>query len=649
MKARSLAFVFFAFDACAPAQNDHWYSHVVSAYHAPPVAPIDFRNSPRIDNLIRAGILYLSLPDAIALAVENNLDVEFERLALPVANTDILRAKGGGTLRGISLTVAEAPAGIGGPPAPVLNAVYPTGTSPVPAYTPNLTTFAPAITAASPFNSSVVTSFGVLPDIAPTQTGIDINGAAALSLGPPIPQFDPVLTTAETWQHETVPELTAFTSGLSTFVADNSTTTFGFSQGFSSGALVTAGFTGVHEHSNATNFIFNPFISSGLNVNVVQPLLRGFGPAVNRRFIRIARNNLETTDLLFRQQLISTIYGTVRLYEDLVSLGEDVKVQEETLALAERLYQDNRSQVEHGTLAPVELTRAQASVATARQNLAYSRGNFAQQQLILKTFLTRRGTADPAVRLARIQTTTPLDIPAREPVRPAEDYVVEGLQKRPELGEARLQIENSHIALRGSRNELLPELDLVASSQNVGLAGQRNPFAGPTALPPPPGTIGGLGTNLKQVFTGRYPTYSIGVQLSVPLRNRIARADVARDEIQIRQWDIRRQQLENQIRLEVEADVVALTQARAALDAAIEARILQEQSLKIEQEKYSVGLSTTFLVIQYENFLAQARSTEVAARNVYVKARAALERATGTIVEDHGISVQEALSGRLSH
>jgi outer membrane protein TolC len=168
-------------------------------------------------------------------------------------------------------------------------------------------------------------------------------------------------------------------------------------------------------------------------------------------------------------------------------------------------------------------------------------------------------------------------------------------------------------------------------------------------LPPPPGTIGGLGTTLDHIFTARYPTYSIGVQLSLPLRNRIAGADVARDEIQIRQWDVRRQQIENQVRLEVEADVVALTQARAALDAAIEARKLQEQSLKIELEKYSVGLSTTFLVIQYENFLAQARSTEVAARNVYVKARAALDRATGTIVEDHGISVQEALRGRLSH
>jgi len=649
MKPSTFAIISCALATCALAQDNQWYNRLISAYRAPRMLSPDFSNSPRVDSLIRAGILYLSLPDAIALAIENNLDVEFERFALPIAQTDILRAKGGGLLRGITLAVGEAPTGIGGPVSPLVTAVAPTGTTPVPAFTPSLTTFAPSITPQSLANGAVVTSVGVLPAITTTQTGIDITGAAALSLGPPVPQFDPVLSVGQTWQHESIPELTAFNSGLPTFVASSSNTTIGYTQGFSSGAQLTAGFSSIGEHVNATNYILNPFNTSTLSATFVQPLLRGFGPAVNRRFIRIARNNLETSDLLFLQQLIATVYGTVRLYEDLVSLGEDVKVKEETLALAERLYRDNRSQVEHGTLAAVELTRAQASVASAREDLAYSRGYFAQQELILKTYLTRRGTADPAVRSARIETTTPLDIPALEPVRPAEDYVVEALQKRPELGEARLQIANSQIALRGSRNELLPELDFVASGQNTSLAGQINPFAGPTALPPAPGTIGGFGTNLEQIFSGRYPTYSVGFQLSLPLRNRIAQADVARDEIQIRQWDIRRQQLENQVRLEVEADVVALTQARAALDAATEARTLQAQSLKIELEKYAVGLSTTFLVIQYQTFLAQARSTEVAARNVYVKARAALERATGTIVEDHGINFQEALRGFLSH
>ena len=165
-----------------------------------------------------------------------------------------------------------------------------------------------------------------------------------------------------------------------------------------------------------------------------------------------------------------------------MSLGEDVKVKEETLALAQRLDEDNRSQVAHGTLAPVELTRAQASVASARQDLVNSRGYFAQQELILKTFLSRRGTADPSLRAARIEATTPIDIPGREPVRPAEDLVAEAFRKRPELGEARLQIENANVALRGTRNELLPELDVVATGQNAGLAGQTNTLANSSTL-----------------------------------------------------------------------------------------------------------------------------------------------------------------------
>jgi outer membrane protein len=649
MKAPALAAAVSVLCACALAQDNRWYFRLVSPYEAPRVPPVTFSNSPRLENHIRAGILYLSLSDAIALAIENNLDVEFERFALPIAATDLLRAQGGGTLRGISMDIAEAPAGIGSPTVPLLIAAAPTGSVTPVSVLPNLSTLNPLITPQSLPNISVVTNLAVLTTITPTQSGIDITGAAPLSLGPPIPQFDPYLTANLSWQHETIPELTSFTSGRPVFSANNVIGDLGFTQGFSSGAMVSASSTFLNQHNNAVNYALNPYTSSTLNLTVTQPLLRGFGPALNRRFIRIARNDQTTSDLLFRQQLISTVYGAIRLYEDLVSLGEDVKVKEETLALAERLYQDNRAQVERGTLAPVELTRAEASVASARQDLINSRGYFTQQELILKTFLSRRGTADPALRSARIETTTPIEVPALDPVRPTEEFVAEAFRKRPELGEARLQIENAHIALKGSRNELLPELDLVASGQNAGLSGQVNPLAAPNTLLPPPGTVGGFGTNLAQLFNGRYPTYSIGVELTLPLRNRVAQADVARDEIQIRQWDIRRQQLENQVRLEVEASVVAQEQARAVLDAAVQARTLQEKSLKIELEKYSVGLSTTFLVIQYESFVAQARSTEVAARNTYVKARAALERATGAILDDNGVSVDEALRGRLSH
>jgi outer membrane protein TolC len=497
----------------------------------------------------------------------------------------------------------------------------------------------------------VQSNLTVLNAITPSQSGIDITGAAALSLGPPIPQFDPVLSASLMWQHLKMPEISGAVSGSYLLSQGSLTGNLGLTKGFDTGAQLNLGYTAESQRNNSVIDSLNPYTTSNLNFNLVQPLLRGFGPAVNRRFIRIAKNNQKTSDEVFRQQLIVTVAGVIRLYDDLVSLGEDVKVKEETLATAQRLYEDNKVQVDQGTLAPVELTRALAEVAAARQDLATSQGNYRQQELILKNVLTRRGTAVPLVRDAHLQPTTPIEVPPNEPVQVTADLVAQALRARPEMVEARLQIENSHIALEGSRNQLLPELDVVAMGQNSAMAGQLNPLPDTSIVPrtsPPPNSAGGLGADMSQIFSGRYPTYSLGVQLSLPIRNRVAQADVARDEMQIRQWDVRRQQLENQIRLEVESSVIALSQARAAYDAALEARTLQEQSLAIELEKYQVGLSTTFLVLQYQSFVAQARSTEVAARDVYAKARVQLERAVGTTLENNGITVDEAMRGKVN-
>lgn len=615
---------------CALAQDSHRFAWLTTPYTAPRVPSVSFQNSPRIDNLIRAGIIYLSLSDAIALAIENNLDVEFERFEPGISKTDVLRAEGGGTLRGIGLTVTEVAPGMGGPASPLLN-VAASGSLP---------------------GTSVQSNLTVLNAITSSQTGIDITGAAALSLGPPVPQFDPVLNGGFQWGHEKIPEVTGTATGSNLLSQSLLTWNSGLTKGFATGAQLTAGFSGSSQRTNAVLGSLNPYTMSNLNASFTQPLLRGFGPAVNRRFIRIAKNNQKTTDQVFRQQMIVTVAGVARLYNDLVSLGEDVKVKEETLSTAQRLYEDNKVQVDQGTLAPVEVTRALAEVAATRQDLANSRGTLRQQELILKTVLTKRGTAHPLILDARLQPTTPIEIPEQEPTQVTTDLVAQALKRRPEMEEARLQISNSHIALEGSKNQLLPELDLVATGYNSALAGQPNSLPNTSSVAraaPSPGTIGGFGTNLSQIGDARYPTYMIGVELSLPLRNRVAQADVARDEMQIRQWDVRRQQLENQIRLEVEASVVALAQARAAYDAAVETRKLQEESLQIEMEKYGVGLSTAFLVMQYQSFVAQARSTEVAARDVYAKARVQLQRAVGTTLEDNGITIDEALRGRVGH
>ena len=291
----------------------------------------------------------------------------------------------------------------------------------------------------------------------------------------------------------------------------------------------------------------------------------------------------------------------------------------------------------------VELTRANAQLFATRQDLINARGVLEEQQAILKNLLTRTGNADPEVQTATIIPTDPLDIPEKDDIRPMQDLFTEAIANRPDLGQASLQIENSQIGLKGARNATLPEVDLVGVVQSNGLAGPLSGFSTATNTP----FIGGYGTVLDQLFTQKYPTYQIGVQVTVPIHNRIAEADLARDELQLKQSEVRLRQLQNEARLEVEDAVIALRRARASYEAAVQARRYQQESLEAEQMRYEVGASTAFFVIQYESLLAQAKSTEVAAKSAYVKARAALERATGNILEAHKISLEAGIKGRM--
>jgi outer membrane protein TolC len=290
------------------------------------------------------------------------------------------------------------------------------------------------------------------------------------------------------------------------------------------------------------------------------------------------------------------------------------------------------------------MTRANAQVYSARQDLINARGLLEEQQAILKNLLTKTGNADPEVQAATIIPTDALTIPEKDEIEPIQDLFARALANRPDLGQANLQIENSQIGLKGSRNEARPEVDLVGVAQNNALAGTLNPLA-----PTPTAPLGtGYGTALDQIFASKYPSVSVGVQVTIPIRNRVAEADVARDELQLRQSQVRLRQLQNEARLEVEDALIAMRRSRASYEAAVQARVFQQESLDAEQSKYEVGASTAFFVIQYESLLVQAKSTEVAAKSAYVKARAALERATGTILVAHHISVENGISGRMT-
>jgi outer membrane protein TolC len=608
------------------AQTSFVRNSFIKPYEARPVEPERFQNSPRIFELMRAGQLYLSLADAIALALENNLDIEVERYLPRIAGTDITRSEGGGLPRGLSLLVNELPPGIGGPNGPLL------------------TTLTSSSTPAPVVNSN----FSDVALITQQENDLSITGATPLSSGSAIPQYDPYLSGLVNWAHQSTAEYNPLITGASNWlVSNNFNGNLGYTQAFSPGTQLGVTFDNTQLTSNAARYTYNPILNSSLGFTITQPLLRGFGIGLNRRYIRIAKNDARIADEVFRQQVIDTVAGIARLYTDLVSLNEDVKVKREALRLAQRLYEDNKNKVDQGEQAPIEITRAQAQVASNQQALISAEGLVEQQELIVKTAITRGGLANSSIRLAHIIATDTITVPQTESVRPVEDLIGEALRNRPDLAQAGVQVENSQISLKGSLNALRPELDVVGTVQNGGLSGNINPV-GAAQTPGAALYPGGYGTVLGQIFRNNFPTYGVGLQLTLPLRNRVAQADAVRDELQVRQTQARQQQFQDQVRLEVADAYVAMQQARAGYEAAVQSRVLQEQSVKVEQLTFNVGLATNYLVIQYQTYLAQAQSTEVAAKGAYVKAMIALDRATARTLEVNQISIDEAQNGRIS-
>jgi len=614
--------LFLAAPEASPAEMFDWLKQ---PYVEHPVADVDLSNTPRIRQLLRSGNIYLSLSDAIALTIENNLDIQLERYNIPAADTELLRARGGGGLRGLPYNVFEVPVGVGGPASPLVTAAA-----------------TPSVGAAG----SVPTNPSELGALSEQLDNLALLQSVPLSGGSPVPQFDPAITGQVNWTHTSVPDTDPLAYGVNALNGDTTNANVGYTQGFSPGTSLTVAFNNQRNTTNSLQSVFSPYTTSNFGFTVTQPLLRGFGQAVNRRFIRISKNEQRIAGLLVEQQLIATVYGVVRLYTDLVALYEDVKVKEETLASAEKLYTDTKAEVDEGTQAPVELTRANAQVYSIRQDLIDSRGLLEEQEAVVKNVITRRTDNDPEILNARIIPTDTIEVPGGDETRPLQDLVALAYKNRPDLSQAGVQVENTQINLEGSRNELRPEVDIVGTAQNSSLAGQLNSVLPASDVPLNSPLIGGYGSALQQLATRAYPTYGIGLNINLPLRNRIAQADVTRDEILLRQSQVLQAQLRKQAQLEVEDAVIAMRRARASYEAAVETQKLQQESLDTEQAKFEVGASTSFFIIQYESFLAQAKSTVVVAKSAYLKARAALERATGTILDDNHVSLVDAVRGR---
>lgn len=599
-------------------------------YKSPVVPPLFDGSEARLQSLIRDGKLYLTLQDAIALAMENNLDVETERYDLVLAQTDEVRAKGGGSLRGIDYTVAETPNGVGGPGSPLL-AAETTNTNPV----------APTVTDLTSLNSTTTTTLSF------SQLGAGFQ----YSTGPNIPLFDPQLIAMAGWlrrsdtvnlTNATGPTTGTGSTTVSSPAQDYTALNVGYLQGFSTGAQLEAVVNNDSEVLYGSTSKYDPFYSPSTSVTLIQPLLRGRGRDVNLRYLRIARTDQKISRLLFEQQVLDTIYGVSRLYFDLVSLGENVLVQQESLRAATKLREDDQNQVQLGTLAPIELTRAQALESSSRFALIQAQGLYKQEEIILKNQLLR--TASP-VFTAQFDEIVPTDrilVPDQLGEMNVEDLVREGLTKRPDLAQAKLQIEAGKISAAASRNATLPELNLYGNVEVRGTAEQafETPGSPGTGQPTPPTALelGGLRTST---------IYEAGVQLTLPLRNRVAASDAARDIVQLRQVEGRTEKLSQQIREEIETAVVALQTAQAAYVSATASRQYQSQLLDAERDKLSVGQSTELAVLQDEAYLAQARSTEIAARSNWKKAQIELDHDLGDLLEKNHIVLDDAIRGTL--
>lgn len=601
------------------------FPHLLQPYQAQQLAQPNLGNSPRIDSLMRDGKIYLSIDDAVALALENNLDLDIARYNLNIAQADVLRARSGASILGVNTGIVQNTpgGGVGG-----LGNTVGSGTG-----------------------GTTVAAGGA---------GTGTNGlvSSTLGVGSPITSFDPQLTgTLQLDRNDT--ESTSALGQLPPILAQNTyTADFAYTQGFQWGTTLTAGFNNTHVTTNNPTTLLSPQLGSNFQARVTQNLLQGFGFLPNTRFIRIAKNNREISDVAFRLQVITTVDQIENMYWDLVFAYENLRVQQESLTYAQKALDDSKRQAQVGTIAPIQVVSAQSTVATDQQNLIVAQNNLQLQQLLMKNALSR-SIEDPVLAEADVIPTSTVQLPEQEPVIPVQDMINDALQHRAELVESRIDLNSRDISSKAVRNALLPTLDAFAYYGGSGLGGNlalqqctatvTNHCY--TSLPPSFQNTNsvGYGGTLNQLVNGTAPDKGIGLQLTIPIRNRLAQSNQVRAELEYRQAQVRQRQLENQVRIEVRNAQFDVKQNRAAVQAAQSAVDLARQTLDADQQKLKVGLTTQTAILQDAATLTTGESNLVSAKAAYEKSRIELDRSTGLLLDHAGIDVADATRGQVTH
>ena len=548
-------------------------------------------NSTRLGDLIREGKLGLSLADALALTIENNLDIVVQRYVVPFAETDILRTKSGQAARGFSGALYPSELNSGAIGAGVTNAGGTGGTG----------------------NAGGITGGG----------GAVLVGAAGA--------FDPTVNFAYSWDRVTSPLNSLVVSGIPTTTSYATAYSASYAQLFHTGASYSVSLSTLRQNTTQENILYNPDVTSRISIGFNQPLLAGFGRLANERFIMVAKNNQGTAQEVFRQQVIASVAQLVGAYYDLVSFQLNVRVAQESLAAVSELVAETRTQERIGVMSRLDIVTAESQLAASRRDLIVAQTNLQQQETTLKQLLSK--VDDPNLDSAEIVVTDPLPEPKESDVPAVSKALETAMTNRPELREAQNNLLNQNTAIAYARNNLLPTTSVFGLLAGAGLDGN-------TAS-----TTGGAGGSLGKTFSFTYPEFAYGVSFAASIRNRSAQADNIRSQLERNQQEITLQSTRNQINLQVQQARVGLIQGQAQVAAAQEAVVLAQQSRDAERARLRAGVSTPYNVVLKERDLVSAQYAQVQVESAYAKAMIAMDQATGTTLERNGIRLDDALSG----
>lgn len=594
-----------------------WFGNPINIYRPTTIPKASFTNSVRLADLMKDGKIYLSLSDAIALAIENNYDIAIARYNLDIADTDILRSRSG------AQTLLGAPSGLV------------TGTL---------------------GGSTSTLSTGGGPGGTTGGSGGAGSGASGFTLttseaGPFPEPLDPSISGAIQLQRQESPAQSIFQPRAST---NTNQYNFTYNQGFVTGTTLQVGFD--NQRITTNNFFndFSPLYLSSFQAQVTQQLLQGAGIWVNKRFMYQALNDRRITDSSFRQQILYTVNQVETIYWGLVQSYEDVQAKERALDQSNQLLADNKKQLEIGTMAPLDVVNAESTVATDQQGLISAQSALNYQQQIIKQAILRN-LNDPALSTAPVIPTDRVTLEAiPEESQPVEALVQEAFQQRPELEEAVLALRNDEITLKGARNGLLPSLDVYGFYGASATGGAQSPNCD-NFLANPPGPCApntyptvSYGATLSNLVNSSSPNKGVGFNLTINLRDRQAQSVQERSLMEYRQAELRLQQLHTQIQMQVVNAMYALTEDRAQVKAAVAARDYAQQSLEAEQKKLHLGASTTANVLQQERSLALADDNLIAAHAAYAKDRSGLYQTLASTLQHYSINLSEAAAGTVS-